>query len=33
MNNKFVRIVCLIMALLMVLGVLITVVSYMLGLM
>lgn len=33
MNSKFVRIVCLIMALLMVLGVVITVVSYMLGLM
>ena len=31
MNNKFVRIVCLIMAILMILGVLITVVSYFLG--
>ena len=32
MNNKFVRVVCLIMAILMVLGILLTVVSYFLGL-
>lgn len=32
MNNKFVRFVCLFMALLMILGILITVVSYFLGL-
>lgn len=33
MNNKFVRIVCLIMAILMILGLLITIVSYIMGLM